>query len=611
MLDQAQFMRQFNETHREDFNPQLFQRDNDEIIQAIRDVVESCQRDKYYTLKLLSFTPIYDYEEIYNTLRNHEEKRRKKNDKSDNIYDFINIRDTDMCLIKIEWLVRHNGVERIEEDGKTREVVNPEQVLEVLIAVPRFTRKYYFRLSGNYYSTIFQIVDGSTYNNSTASQSKVDTVTMKTMFMPIRIFRSFNENMVDMNTNLPVKTIEYQSIIFNNVVNVIYYILAAYGLYGTFQFLEIRSVWLSNKPVLRDDVYCFEKNGVYIVCDKYCFDNDAVVQSLCGTLYDGIMKIEDINELFDQRYWLKNLGMAFKNASVSKGLFVLDSIDGIYDNITLNDLHLPMRDKENIYCVLRWLIREFSNLRSKENVDVRTKRIRIADYIAAVYATKLNKGIHRISDMGNRVTLKKVIQAVYTAPMFLISGISGATMSNLVSYRDLVNDLDSMTALSYTYKGISGLGEDGSSIQPVYRYVDPSHIGILDMDASSASDPGMSGMICPMAKLYGNDSSFSDYQEPNEWRNNYFPIEAKYKEGTRKPLMFDKEPEGYDYLGMREKIVQEELDINRIRCPITNINDPTQLYTCSQAKINEIPQEEIKSIFSLNNDQLNIYEGED
>ena len=613
MLDQAQFMRQFNETHREDFNPQLFQRDNDEIIQAIRDVVESCQRDKYYTLKLLSFTPIYDYEEIYNTLRNHEEKRRKKNDKSDNIYDFINIRDTDMCLIKIEWLVRHNGVERIEENGKTREVVNPEQVLEVLIAVPRFTRKYYFRLSGNYYSTIFQIVDGSTYNNSTASQSKVDTVTMKTMFMPIRIFRSFNENMVDMNTNLPVKTIEYQSIIFNNVVNVIYYILAAYGLYGTFQFLEIRSVWLSNKPVLRDDVYCFEKNGVYIVCDKYCFDNDAVVQSLCGTLYDGIMKIEDINELFDQRYWLKNLGMAFKNASVSKGLFVLDSIDGIYDNITLNDLHLPMRDKENIYCVLRWLIREFSNLRSKENVDVRTKRIRIADYIAAVYATKLNKGIHRISDMGNRVTLKKVIQAVYTAPMFLISSISGATMSNLVSYRDLVNDLDSMTALSYTYKGISGLGEDGSSIQPVYRYVDPSHIGILDMDASSASDPGMSGMICPMAKLYGNDSSFSDYQEPNEWRNNYFPIEAKYKEGTRKPLTFDKEPEGYDYLGMREKIVQEELYINRIRCPITNINDPTQLYTCSQAKINEIPQpqEEIKSIFSLNNDQLNIYEGED
>ena len=32
MMNQAEFMRKFNEAHREDFNPQLFQRDNDEII---------------------------------------------------------------------------------------------------------------------------------------------------------------------------------------------------------------------------------------------------------------------------------------------------------------------------------------------------------------------------------------------------------------------------------------------------------------------------------------------------------------------------------------------------------------------------------------------------
>ena len=201
MLDQAQFMRQFNETHREEFNPELFERDNEEIVEAIRQVVYSCQRDKYYTLKVLSFEAIYDYEEIYNTLRNYEEKQKKKNSKVENSYDFINIRDTDIILIRVEWLVRHNGVERVEDNGKTYEVVNPEEVLEVLIAVPRFRRKYYFRISGNYYATIFQIVDGSTYNNSTASNSKVDTVTMKTMFMPIRIFRGFNEKMRPIGLN--------------------------------------------------------------------------------------------------------------------------------------------------------------------------------------------------------------------------------------------------------------------------------------------------------------------------------------------------------------------------------------------------------------------------
>ena len=207
MLDQAKFMREFNETHREEFNPLLFERSNEEIVEAIRAVVQSCERDKYYTLKLLSFDVIYDYEEIYNILREHEQRRKKKNDKEANSYDFINIRDTDMTLVRLNWLVRHNGIERIEENGVTKEVINPEEVMEVLIALPRFVKGYYFRLSGNYYTTIFQIVDGSTYNNSTASQSKVDTVTMKTMFMPIRIFRSFN-TLIDVNTKQEIKQIE-------------------------------------------------------------------------------------------------------------------------------------------------------------------------------------------------------------------------------------------------------------------------------------------------------------------------------------------------------------------------------------------------------------------
>ena len=596
MLTQDQFMREFNDSHREKFNPDLFNRSNEEIVEAIRNVVESCYADKYYTLKLLSFNVIYDYEEIYNTLRNHEEKRKKKNSKVDNSYDFINIRDTDIILIRVEWLVRHNGTEKVEEDGKTIELVNPEQILEVLIAVPRFRRKYYFRLSGNYYTTIFQIVDGSTYNNSTASQSKVDTVTMKTMFMPIRIFRGFN-TFRDMNTGEVIQAIEYQSIIFNNTVNVIYYILAAYGYYGAQQFLEISCISVDDKPELADDYYCFEKHGIYVSCPKVAFDGDPVVQSFMATILDGIRKDVEVNRLFDQRYWLENLGMAFKNASVEKGLFILDSIDRIYDLTTKQDLHLPEVDKENIYCILRWLIREFSNLRTKENTDVRTKRVRIADYIAAVYATKLNKGIHRISDLGSRVTLKKVIQAIYTSPMYIINNIS--TMSNLLSYRDLVNDLDSLTALKYTYKGISGLGEDGSSIQPVYRYVDPSHVGILDLDASSASDPGMSGMICPMAKLYGHDCSFSEYQEPNEWRQNFAPIQAQLNEGTIEPISFTKE-EQVDYMARREEIVQEELEINRVICPLVSTIDPENItFTDYDTKVNDIINEKPPSLFTI------------
>ena len=57
-ITQAEFSRKFDETHREEFNPDLFKRDNQELVDSIRQVVESIERDKYFTLKLLSFDVI-------------------------------------------------------------------------------------------------------------------------------------------------------------------------------------------------------------------------------------------------------------------------------------------------------------------------------------------------------------------------------------------------------------------------------------------------------------------------------------------------------------------------------------------------------------------------
>lgn len=597
-ITQAEFMRKFNETHREEFNPELFKRENQSIIDAIYNVVKSCERDKYFTLKLMSFEVIEDYEEIYNKLRDHEQRRKKKNDKNENFYDYININDSDIMLIKIEWLVRHNGLERQEIDNKTIEVSNPEEVMEVLLAVPRFVRSYYFRLSGNYYTACYQIVDGSTYNNSTASQSKVDTVSLKLTFSPVRLFRGFRP-MVDIISGEAISVIEYNSIIFNITCNALYYILANFGMYGTQEFLQIRCIDISDTPTTDPNYLCFEKNGIYVSCPRQCFV-DPVVQSFVATIVAGIMKDTTITNLYDQRYWLRLLGIAFKNASIDKGLFVLDSIDGIYDLTTKRDLHLPEEDKADIYTAIRWVIREFSALRIKENVDVKTKRIRIADYIAQVYGTRLNRGLHGLSDLGKRVTLKKVKQRVYTAPLFLLNAISG--LSNLVEYRDMVNDLDTTVALKYTYKGISGLGEDGSSIQPVYRYIDPSHIGILDLDASSNSDPGMSGMICPMAKLY--DHSFSEYVEPNSWKENYLPLEKDLKKGAKAPIVFDQAPAPFPYYSFRDKIVDEEMEYNKIICPIVDTIDPEgTVYTCSQQIINKNREEQVgKSLFTIVDD---------
>jgi hypothetical protein len=319
------------------------------------------------------------------------------------------------------------------------------------------------------------------------------------------------------------------------------------------------------------------------------------------SIYDAIDKTTTINDLYNQRFWLKNLGKMFKNATVEKGLFILDSIESIYDQITQEQLHLPEDKKNNVYKLLRWLMREFPSLRAKDNVDVTTKKACIAEYVARIYATKLSTGIHRISDMGKKVTLRSVERNIYTNPMYVIKSIM--CMNNLVDYVDMVNDNDATTALKFTYKGIAGLGEDGSSIQPVYRYVDPSHIGILDLDVSSTSDPGMSGMICPMAPLY-DDGFFSQYQEPDNWEEQYGYLQQQYLH--RNPNVQSVFVDGqvfapYDPDLKRNQIIEECLELDKPQCPIYNLQDSNIDYTImGEKKVEETPK--IKSLFTIRKD---------
>ena len=158
-MNQAEFIHEYNDTHREKFNEAFFKRDNQELVDSLKLVVESIERNKYFTLKLLSFETIWDYEKIYDTLRAHTEARKKKNDQNPNQFNFINIRDSDIILCKIRWFIQHNGSERVEADGHKYIVENPNKEIEVLVALPRFVRGYYFRLNGNIYSANMTLAD--------------------------------------------------------------------------------------------------------------------------------------------------------------------------------------------------------------------------------------------------------------------------------------------------------------------------------------------------------------------------------------------------------------------------------------------------------------------
>ena len=367
-------------------------------------------------------------------------------------------------------------------------------------------------------------MDGSTYNNAN-NTAKCQSVTFKSLFMATRIYRYIVDFKFE-NTPTPVRGIYYNSSIFNKMVPVMKYILAKYSLLDTMNALGVPEFYVTDTNPNNDDWYTLKRYKVYLSMPKYIFDNDPVAQSLMYTVYLGISNKEyTADMLWKQIFWLKSLGESYNSKFPEKGMSVLESLESIYDIPTKESLRLPEEHKKNIYSVLIWIIREFSELRQKNNFDIGVKRLRLAEYIAALYAVKIAKGMFTFSDEGEKIQISQIEKRIFTFPDYLLKAIS---RDRIMVSKSNVNDLDAFGALKWTFKGISGLGDTKDSAIPSgYKQVHPTHLGRIDIDSSSPNDPGMSGMLCPMAKTY--DNYFSDFSEPNNWRNDVRDMLNEYK----------------------------------------------------------------------------------
>lgn len=514
-MDQQELIRNFNNENRDSFNEKLFERSDDEIIQMLEKVILSCQRSKYFTLKVQNFTVVEDYPTIIKMLREQESIKSDSKDKDFNRYDYIALKDSDIKLLVVDYYIAVKYPKKENQGEKT---------LRVLIMVPRFVDKYYFKIFGNYYCPKYQIVDGSTYNNAN-NNTKCQSVTFKSLFMATRIYRYVVDFKFE-NTATPVRGIYYNSSIFNKMVPVMKYILAKYSLLDTMNALGISEFYVTDENPNNDNWYTLKRHKVYLSIPKYIFDNDPVAQSLMYTVYLGISNKEyTADMLWKQMFWLKSLGESYNSKFPEKGMSVLESLESIYDIPTKESLRLPEEHKKNIYSVLIWIIREFSELRQKNNFDIGVKRLRLAEYIAALYAVKIAKGMFTFSDEGEKIQINQIEKRIFTFPDYLLKAIS---RDRIMVSKSNVNDLDAFSALKWTFKGISGLGDTKDSAIPSgYKQVHPTHLGRIDIDSSSPNDPGMSGMLCPMTKTY--DNYFSDFSEPNNWRNDVRDMLNEYK----------------------------------------------------------------------------------
>lgn len=534
MMNQRKFIHDYNDKFRPRFNKDLFVRHDDDIIDALRYIIYSIERNSTFTIKVLDFEVIDNYDDVNHILWEYEdfiinkgkkpsESSKKKSygkKKKVNIYEFINLNDSDINLIKVTYYIQ------ITE--KKKGLV--DDTIVVYIAIPKIVDDFYFRLNGNYYSAMYQIVDASTYNNSASKNSKKQSITFKTVFTPIRVYR-YAIKLKDINGySIPCNYFVIN--VFKKSVLLMKYLLAKFGFFECMNFLYINGVNVvdSIDRVDKEQNYVFPIRNYFITAPKMLYDNIQIMQSFVYTLYTVLnyMKDAEYGEIFGTDLYVRALGADFSNKNMDsiydKGLSLLESLEFNYDDMSRQDLRLDLEDKDDIYRVLRWMIYEFNALRQKDNLDITTKKVRYAEYIASLYATRLANGIYRISDKGDKADLATIRKAIMIPPMYLINAI---VKCELVNYKSCVNDLDSIIALKYTYKGIAGIGEKSNAVSDAYRSIQPSHLGRVDIDSSSNSDPGVSGTICPYVELH--DGHFDEYEEPSTWRDDIARLIDTYK----------------------------------------------------------------------------------
>lgn len=94
--------------------------------------------------------------------------------------------------------------------------------------------------------------------------------------------------------------------------------------------------------------------------------------------------------------------------------------------------------------------------------------------------------------------------------MFLVKRL---ITNELLRYSNITNSLNLFNvALKYSARGPQSFGAGGGNVLAKFRSVHESYLGNLSLNASSSSDPGLSGSIVPFCSSL-NDMFFEESDE--------------------------------------------------------------------------------------------------
>ena len=108
-MDQRELIAKFIDDTKMKMNPDLFVRDNDEVMSQLMDAIKSCQRvGTYFSIQVKGFTVVDDFDEVNRILFEYYERayrNKTKAKRKDNRYEFINLNESDIRLLIVHYLI--------------------------------------------------------------------------------------------------------------------------------------------------------------------------------------------------------------------------------------------------------------------------------------------------------------------------------------------------------------------------------------------------------------------------------------------------------------------------------------------------------------------------
>lgn len=386
-----------------------------------------------------------------------------------------------------------------------------------------------YLINGKKMTAIWQLIDASTYNQrgKTTLKSK----------MPIIIYKNKHRIVADVDGNdfimpsysyaLNSKSKRPGSKVKTKFINPLLLYCTKLGMLDTIDFFgmkDIVSIVSDYKESDKENYYIFPMDELFIKVDSYLYDKYEMVRAFTCMCFNLRSRDFPINKsiLNNKEYWICRIGYigSAKNKNIlsfrEKGMTTLYMIERLLDRVTTNNLRLPDIYKHNIYYVIYWLITNYDEIKKKSNIDMNNKRIRKNEYIVlSSLGKKINENINKLIEKKSKSkmnTMDTLLELFNFNSDIIISGMRN--LNDLIKTDDLVNDMTFLANISYSAKGFqSNSAENSKMLATKYRYLDPSMVGKTDINVSSNSDVGTSGMFTPFVKTY-NGYYFTPDPEP-------------------------------------------------------------------------------------------------